>query len=420
MTIDRKSVFGLALAASVAAGPLACEGGGSSAGDARASAPDREFTRVVNVEVQPVDRTSFREEIRLTGTVEAWQDVELSAEESGRIEELLVEKGARVSRGDPIVRIDDAILRAQVEQARARASLARELWERRQRLWEEERVGTEQAYLEARYNAEEAAANLRNLEERLANTVVRAPFDGILEDRMVEVGEMVSPGMPVVRVVQIDTVKVTAGVPERFANDVEPGSQVRVGFDVLPDEIFEGEITYVGSTINPGNRTFPVEFTVENPDRLIKPEMIADLSVLRRVRDDAVVVAQPALVRTEDGFRAFVVVEDDEGREVAEARDVEVGPAQRDRVVVEDGLSAGERLVVVGQQQVADGDRVRVVDTEPPLPEIDPDTIPPGPASAEGGGAGVGTEPGPPQETGPTEDGEAPAAPGASTGGADR
>jgi len=361
MTIDRRRASGLLFLG--AAGLLAAGcGGDAEAGGAPGTQAQAEesYSRVINVEVRPVESTSFTERIRLTGTVNANRDVEVAAEESGRIEEILVEKGNPVRSGQPILRIDGALLRAEVEQARARARMAQDTWERRKALWENEGVGTEQAYVEARYAAEEAAANLDRLEERLARTTIRAPFGGILDERRVEVGSMVSPGTPVARVVDLDPVKIVGGVPERYAPDVETGTAARVSFDVLPDQVFEGELTYVGATVNPDNRTFGVEFTLPNPDGLVKPQMVANIALVRRELPDVVVVPQESLVRTEDGFRAFVV--EDAGEEtVVRARNVETGPSQANEVVIHEGLEAGERLVVVGQQMVADGDRVRIV-----------------------------------------------------------
>ncbi|MFW6199395.1 MAG: efflux RND transporter periplasmic adaptor subunit [Gemmatimonadota bacterium] len=365
MNIDRRLSLTAALASVAGASALVLTGcgGGEGSADARAAAPgDSAYSRVINVEVRPVEETSFTERIRLTGTAQANQDVTVSAEESGRIEEILVEKGTPVRQGQPLMRVDASILRAQVEQARARALLAEEVWQRRKRLYEDEEVGSAVAYLEARATAEETAANLEALEERVDRTVIRAPFDGILDDRIVELGEMVSPGTRVARVVELDLIEVSAGVPERYAPDVERGSLATVSFPVLPDRSFESEVTYVGSTVNPQNRTFEVEFTLENPNRVVKPEMVANISVVRQTRENAVVVPQESLIRTESGFRAFVVDESEEPS-VARARDVEVGPAQENRVVIEGGLSPGDLLVVVGQQQVAEGDRVRIVES---------------------------------------------------------
>lgn len=359
MKIDRRW-----MAACLALTVAAC-GGDARAGDAggtgnAASEGEEVFTRVINVQTRTVEPRDWIERIALSGTVEANRDVIVAAEESGVIRETFVEKGSRVRADQPIARIDDRILRSQVDQARAQAELARETWERRKRLWEEDRVGTELAYLEARYGAQQAAANLAVLEERLDRTVIRAPFAGVLDSRFVEVGTMVSPGSRVARVLDLDPVKITGGVPERYAPDVGVGAPVQVTFDVLGDRPLEGTISYVGAAVDERNRTFPVEFELPNPGGVIKPQMVADVSVVRRSFEDAVVVPQEALVRVEDGFVVFVV--EGEGEELtARSREVTVGPTQRNEAVIEEGLEPGDRLVVVGQQQVASGDRVRIV-----------------------------------------------------------
>jgi RND family efflux transporter MFP subunit len=343
----------------LAVGLAAC-GGDAEADPPAGEAGESSSTRVINVETTILEPRTFVENIRLTGTVEANRDVSVSAEESGVVRELLVEKGRPVSAGQPLARIDDRILRSQVAEARARAELALETWERRKRLWEEDGVGSELAYLEARFQAQQAEASLETLEERLDRTVVQAPIDGILDDRLVEVGTMVAPGTPVARIVDLDPVKVTAGVPERYATDVSRGARAEVTFSVLDDEIFSGRISYVGSAVDPQNRTFPVEFTLPNPDRAIKPEMVADLTVVRREVEDAIVVPQEALVRVEEGYVVFVVRPEGDDF-VAEAREVSLGATQRNQAVVTRGLEAGDQLVVVGQEQVAGGDFVRVV-----------------------------------------------------------
>ncbi len=358
MTIER-GIRGVALAFGL--GLLSACGGDAEAGDAAdVTEEPTAFTRVINVEVEAVVPETFVERIRLTGTVEANRDVTVSAEESGTIVELLVEKGERVSAGDSILRIDDRLLRAQFEEAQARAALAAETWERRKRLWEEDRVGSELAYLEARYASEQAAASLATLERRLERTVVLAPIEGVLDDRMVELGALVSPGTPVARIVDLDPVKVVGGVPERFAADVRRGSRATVRFDVLPDREFEGRVGFVGAAVDARTRTFPVELVFRNPGGVVKPEMVANISVERRSFDDAIVVDQDAIVRKADGYAVFVIGEDAEGPR-AEVRQVEIGASQSDRVVIESGVEPGDRLVVVGQQQVADGDRVRIV-----------------------------------------------------------
>ena len=355
--------FALTAATALLAAVLASCGpdaeGSGQARDPGAEGP--RFQRVINVETRSLEAERFEEMIRVTGTVRANHDVTVSAEESGVVRELMVERGNLVREGQPLLRIDDRMLRSQVREAEGRAALARETWDRRRRLFEEDGVGSELAYLEARYQAEQAEAALATLQERLDRTVVRAPLTGMLDDRMVEVGTMVSAGTPVLRIVQVDPVKVAGGVPERYAGDVSRGSTARVSFDALEGDEVDARVLYVSSTVNPANRTFEVEVQVPNPGRVIKPEMVANIRIVRRVLDEVVVVPQNSVVRVEDGFVAFVAETDGNGDPVARVRPLTLGPSQRNLVVVREGLEPGDRLIVVGQQQVADGDRIRVV-----------------------------------------------------------
>ena len=352
----RRIWMGGALAAMVAAAA------GCSTPEAdSAQVEGSEFARVINVEVAPLTTERFVEEIRLTAVALANQDVQVSAEESGVIRELFVDRGDAVNEGDAIAKIDDRVLSAQVAQARAAADLAEQTWQRRKRLWEEDRVGSEIAYLEARFAAEQSAASLEGLEQRLARTVIRAPFSGVLDDRFVDVGAMVNPGDAVARLVDLNPIKVAAGVPERYAREVRVGEEATVVFDVLNREPFTARIGYVGSTVDPQNRTFRIEVELANRERLIKPQMVAEMAVTRQAVSDAIVVPQDALVRVADGYIVYVLAERN-GATVAEARGVTLGPARRNLVVVEAGVTEGEQLIVVGHRSVADGDRVNVVE----------------------------------------------------------
>ena len=342
-------------------GLAACGGDAEAGGANDAGVLVEGASRVVNVETSRVEARQFVERISLTGTVVAGQDVTLSAQESGVIRRVVVEQGAAVTVGQPLLEIDDAVLRSQVDEATAQASLANETWVRRKRLYEVDQVGSELAYLEARYAAEQATARLTTLQTRLGRTVIRAPIDGVLETRLVEVGAMVNTGTSVARIVSLDPVKIVAGVPERYAQDVRVGASAITVFDVL-DISYEGVISYVGATVNAQNRTFLVEIEMANPDVVIKPQMVANVGLVRQTVEDAIVIPQEALVRVEDGYIVFVV-EGNGAAAVVLSRAVEIGSSQRNTVVIESGLSAGEELIVVGQQQVTAGDRVNVVGT---------------------------------------------------------
>ncbi|UCF18930.1 MAG: efflux RND transporter periplasmic adaptor subunit [Gemmatimonadota bacterium] len=336
---------------------MGCDSGGQTSEAAEAA---NDFVKVVNVEVLRLEPTDFTTFIRLTGEVEALNDVIVSAEESGVVEHFYIEKGRYVSKGAPLAKIQADVLESQVAEAAAAAQLAAERFERQRRLWEDEEIGSEIAFLEAKYQSQLHAARLATLEARLERTVIRSPISGVFDDRFVDAGEMVAPGTPVARVVEIDRVKVTGGVAERFAGSVQPGDEAVIRFEVLSDRSFFGAISFVGSAVDEANRTFTIEVVIDNPGRIIKPHMLASVEVVDERLEDVLVAPQSAVLRTENGYQVFVA-EESGGALIAEAHAVKLGPLYANRVVIREGVEPGERLIVTGQQLVEAGNRVEVV-----------------------------------------------------------
>ncbi len=317
-------------------------------------------SRIVNVEVTPAATSDFTDYIRIVGEVEAWQDVTVGAEENGVIERFFLGKGTSVRQGQPIAKLKDDILTAQVEEARAVADLAREQYERQQELWQKDKVGSELAYLQAKSQAAATAARLNMLQARLSNTTVRAPIGGIFEDQYLEVGEMAAVGSPLVRIVRTDKVKITGGVPERFALSIHPGDSAQITFDILSHQQFVGRIDYVGSTVNPDSRTFPIEIVLDNPHHEIKPSMVANLRLVRVRLKEVIIVPRQVVQRMEDGYVVYVAQEN-RGEHFASTRPVHLGPAHGNQLVVDKGLSVGDLIITVGYQQVDEGSPIRLV-----------------------------------------------------------
>jgi RND family efflux transporter MFP subunit len=214
----------------------------------------------------------------------------------------------------------------------------------------------------ARAQAGAASAGVESAQAQLANTVIRAPFSGVVEQRVMEPGELASPGQPVVRLVGAGGVKIAAGVPERYASEIEVGSPVRVIPAAYDAEPRGGRVTFVGLAVDPQSRTFPVEIAVANDDRTLKPEMVVRLELTRSVLRDAITVPTEAVVRDERGESVFVVEEDSAGVPRAARRPVELGPTSGTEVVLTAGVRPGERIIVSGQSGLAEGDRVRITE----------------------------------------------------------
>jgi RND family efflux transporter MFP subunit len=228
-------------------------------------------------------------------------------------------------------------------------------------LWEDDGIGSEIAYLQSKSGAEAANARYRTLAARLDRAAIKAPVRGVFDEKYVEAGELVAPGTRVARVVAVAQVKISGGVPERFGLDIVRGDSARITFDVLPDREFVGTISFVGTSVNPTNRTIPIEILLDNPGGAIKPSMLANIQVERVRLEDVIVVPQEVVQRTESGYQVFVVGDRD-GLSVAVARAVEPGTAYGNHIVIRHGLEIGDPLITTGYRSVDDGNLVRVVD----------------------------------------------------------
>ncbi len=354
----------LALAACGADGDVDTDATAQSAADAGRSVP---------VEVVEVRSASFEDVVQLTGTVEATEDATLSAEASGTIRSLLP-LGAAVSRGGAVAQIDASLAQAQLRQAEAsRASaqaqldLAEDQFRRQEPLYRDsiisalefESVRTQVA--SARAQIAQADAGVAQAREQLARTRVIAPFSGVVERHLAERGEQVAPGTPVVRIVATGVVKVTAGVPERYAGDIRVGSPAVITPQAYGLPPLRGQLSFVGQTIDAQNRTFPVEMMVDNRARELKPQMVVRMEITRRTLDDVLAVPLAAIVRDEAGPTVYIVRTDD-GAARAQARRVILGAQSGDRVVVVEGLDAGDLVITQGQTTVATGDPVSILE----------------------------------------------------------
>ncbi len=344
-----------ALLIALAIATTACGRTEADGGDA-----DEPYVKVVNVEVETLHPVTFSATVRITGEAEPETDITVSAEEAGVLEAFVARKGSRVRRGQAIARIDDDVLAAQVDEARAGAEIAASRHEAQRRLWEDEGIGSEIVFLQSKADAESAMARHAQLQARLDRTIVRSPVAGTFDAELVDAGEIVQPGTPIARIVDASQLRITGGVPERFAPQVSAGGDASISFDILPGQVFEGQIDFVGTAVDRQSRTFPIEIVMDNPNGAIKPYMIANVRVLLRRVHDAIVVSREVLIRTEAGFQALIV-ESEDGNDIAVPRALVLGASDENSVVVTSGLATGDRLVVRGQQLADPGDRVRIV-----------------------------------------------------------
>lgn len=340
-----------------------------------AEATETTNRRQVRIETVFVNPTSFEDVIEITGTIEAYNDATVSAQVAGTIN-FRVPRGAYVGSNRVIALVDSTLLHAsymqgvaQLEVAKAQYDLAHDTFKRQEPLFEDSIISAlEFENVRAQYNQaagqlSQAKALVAQFKEQLDNTRISSPFSGTVETYFAELGEQVTPGSPIVRVVNTRRVKVVAGVPERYANEIEKGTPVRIAFDNYGNAERTGTVSFVGNAINSMSRTFPIEIILDNSDQNLKPEMVASLFLTRDEIKDVLVIPQAAVPLNEEGHTVFVVVDDNEGQAIAERRIVTLGPSYEGNVVVESGLEAGDQVVINGQYNLTNGDAVEVVNS---------------------------------------------------------
>lgn len=345
---------------------------GKAAGEA-AEKPAEAPRPARRVEVRAIQPRDFDEMVEVTAAIEAIEDVTLTARASGTVVELL-DRGDPVEKGQVVARLDPTLVKAAVAQAdaavaaaRATLRLAEDALRRQKPLFEQDIISAlefenlQAQVAQAKAQVRQAEAGRAQAKAQLELTRVVAPFAGRVEDRFVEPGGQSNPGQPVLRVVDVARVKAVAGVPERYATDIRAGAAVEIAFNAYGVEPREAEVTFVGTAINASNRTFTIEAVLDNPDRLLKPQMVARLRVVRAKHPGALVVPLASIARDETGAGVFVVV-DGEAGPIAQRRSVRLGARSGDQVEVEEGLAPGDRVVVAGQNALTNDDLVEMVD----------------------------------------------------------
>ena len=359
-----------------------------------------------SVSVSPVHKNSVRRSVDVVGTLAAVDQVTISSEADGRVREVLADLGDRVKAGQVLIRLDNekqqytfeqqkaAYARAlaqygatdadhlpEIEQTpdvkRATADLdqatqnfdrASELFKRT--LIPQQALDDARSALQARKAQHESARqNARNLrasiqasqatmnlaDRQLRDTDIRAPFDGYVEKRLVNLGELVKSQMPVMAVVRLDPLKVVAEIPEKMAPWITDGRPVELHVDAYRDRAFTGKVTRISPAVNSGTRAFPFEALVPNTDAVLKPGTFARVHVESGKVDDVLTLPYAALQYRYGVNRVFVV----NGDRLA-MRELQVGERLGDRIEIVSGVKEGEQVAVTDVDTLADGTLVSI------------------------------------------------------------
>lgn len=327
---------------------LGCGLAGCSSDAPGEPTPPREARRLMAVETVTVAPQTFRETLSATGTLRARESASLQSEVAGVVTGIHFEEGQPVKAGTLLVAIDDDEWQAQHERAKARVVLA-DANEKRQHELLRSGDLSQATYDETAANLRVARAELALVEAQLEKTRIRAPFDGIVGLREVSVGSYLSPGSPIVRIAAIDALKLDFSLPERYQDLVRPGMPVRFGVSGRPGA-FTGTIYAIEPAVDAETRSLLLRAEVPNAEGRLRPGAFADVQVVLDEVPDALLVPAIALIPGLKRQTVFVVSDG-----VVREREIEAGVRTTDAVLVERGLSPGERVAVTGLLQLRDG-----------------------------------------------------------------
>jgi RND family efflux transporter MFP subunit len=376
----------------------ACGAAGKTADRPETTTPPSVSIAAFEAVEQPVARF-----VRASGSLTAEEQADVAAETAGRVVGTPIERGTPVSMGSPLVQISAAETDAQAKEAEANAAqiearlgltpsgtfdvntvpevqtanaslkLATEEFARIQSLldqkvvsqseFDQRRTQLESArqQVEAAKNAaaqqyqalQAARARVALARKALADTVVRAPFNGVVGERLVSVGDYVTKGMKVAVVMRVNPLRVQLTVPEQFISVVRPKQPVNFEVDAYPGRQFTGQVLYVSPALEANQRALVVEASVPNPSNELKPGLFATARIEQPNRTPAVVVPASSVRTTAGTSRVYVVSGDH-----VEERIVTVGETLETMVEISNGLKAGERVATQNVAQLADGTKV--------------------------------------------------------------
>ena len=327
----------------------------------------------------PVKEEDWAPILSAVGSVSAVQGAVLSTDLAGTVAEVKFESGAVAKKGDVLVRLDVSSEEGQLRTAEADLELARQDLGRTRDLAARKVISkAELDAAESKFKQKEGAVD--NMRAMVGKKEVRAPFDGQLGIRQVNVGQMINAGQQVVALTALDPVYVDFALPQQELAKLSAGFEVRVHTDAVPGREFKGKLTAVNSMVDTVTRNVTLQATLENPDHALRPGTFAKVEVMLPEKHKALVVPGSAISYAPFGDSVFVIEKKNDpktGKESQTIRQqfVRVGEARGDFVSINDGLKPNETIVSTGVFKLRNGMTVTINNDLAPKPQLNPTPV---------------------------------------------
>ena len=309
------------------------------------------------ITVLPVKNDVFKHYLEIQGVAQANKNIEISPEMGGTVTAILVKEGQKVVSGQLLIQLDDASIKNSISELNTQLSLAKTTFERQERLWKQ-KIGSEMQYLQAKAQKESLENNLSSLRTQARKMRITAPFGGVVDEIFPKLGELTSPQMPAVRLLNLDNVYVEADVTETYLPLIKEGTETVVHFASINKEI-KSKIAQVGNYINPANRSFKIRINMDNKDQSIKPNLLADIKIVD-FETTGIIIPATLVQQDKNGVDyVFTVVTENKQLKVIK-NIITVANEYNHEVYVSAGLKETDTLVNSGARFVKAGDKVKI------------------------------------------------------------
>jgi multidrug efflux system membrane fusion protein len=310
------------------------------------------------------------------GDLAAVHQVNVTSDVGGRVTDIMFDAGSTVKAGTPLVQLFDGPEQGDLASFKAQAVMGKLALERAKQLAARQ-FGPQATVDQAQSTFDQANAGISKTEAIISQKLVRAPFDGQLGVRHVEVGQFLTAGTQIVSLTDLSTLYANFTVTEKDSGQLKTGQTVRIAVDAYPKQPFEGKITTVEPQISTDTRNIHVQATIANPDHILKPGMFATITVVLPDKPPVITVPETAVDYTLYGDSVFLITEkkeDDNKTSLSAVRTfVRTGNRVGGRAEITEGVKDGDRVVAVGQLKLQSGAAVSISpDGPPPIPANPP------------------------------------------------
>ncbi|KAA3596066.1 MAG: efflux RND transporter periplasmic adaptor subunit [Calditrichaeota bacterium] len=315
---------------------------------------EEKVEKQIPVKIEKLKGENFNDYLEVTGVLKAKNEIKIIAEEGGTLVKIRFDKGRSVSKGDTIAVLENKMIEAGYKDAKAALEQAKLQTKSSEVLFKEKAISDIEAKI-SKLNLERAEAAYSLAKSRFEKLSLVAPYGGFVNDRFYDLGSYVTPMTSVFDFTDNSEMKVSAGVAERFLGDIKVGTPIEIHLDAFPTMKIESKISFVSKSIKTQDRTFQIECKIQNPERVLASQMIADLKLLRKSYQNEIVVPLDALIESETGKFVFL---DEANR--AKKSVVEILAVYKDNALVK-GLEENQNLIVLGHRNLTEGDLLKVV-----------------------------------------------------------